>query len=611
MGIRVRVWLWRWMVTLGHRVTRWSPSVGAVLRSTVLYLRLKHHLQAREANRALSTFLTGSTKRPSNSKGNDWISRLLLAQLEHIENLRNRIGERRSLQEGFSRSLVGCAGVLSANGRLILAEKFFEAATRHLDHFSVQRIEYVRTLGITRFMQGKIRNALPCFAEVAATKHMLRNRSGVPSNIRMLGDSWFVAIGHVAMIDFLLKKQKLGWEDRDVIFVSCSDLRSVPGQTLLLELRNLGIRFGWPENMKTVFDQLVEAQSCAENIAQSGGGRAKLLQRDGASVPTSVLEHRQPRKWDFLESVERTALIEEFWESGFSDGEYLLYGHAAAKIQNRWEAENRPPNFVRQAEADAALSTLRWKLGIPKDTWYACLHVRQSSFHDRWNTVWEQARDADIRTYSAAIRAIVERGGYVVRMGDPTMPPLPPMEGAIDYARSEFKSEYADILLLSGARFFVGTNSGLSIIPGIYGVPCVLTNWIPIGIPNWFGSDLMIPKLLRHQDSCHLVSLEEMLFTNLGYVQNPRDLPAGLEVVDNTPEELAAVVTQMLCELDGEQDNSRRDRSLEEAYFALAVKHGGYRGSRIGTAFMHEHGKALGFSWKDLEVNCQAASNTP
>jgi hypothetical protein len=112
----------------------------------------------------------------------------------------------------------------------------------------------------------------------------------------------------------------------------------------------------------------------------------------------------------------------------------------------------------------------------------------------------------------------------------------------------------------------------------------------------------MIPKLLRYRGARDLVTLDEMLGTDLGYVQNPRNLPAGLEFVDNTPEELAAVVSQMLCELAGEADHVR-DRALEEAYFAEAARQGSYRGSRIGTAFMRDHRKALGLSWKNEEAS--------
>jgi putative glycosyltransferase (TIGR04372 family) len=592
----VRAKLRRSVARLWQRLPRRFTVLGTLLITSGLYASLAFGLRAREAKLALSRLLARPEKKPRKEYG--WMSRLLLSQLRRIENLQELIGEPGPLQERISRSLGGCGGLLSAKARLSLAERFFEAAARHLPRFSEIRIDYMRTLGVLRFMQGKMRDAMPCFGEVAETKHFLRSRCGAPKNLRILGQSWFVALGHVAMIDFLLKKQKLGWEDPNTIFVNANDLRAAPGQTLLRELQKRGVLLVWPDNLESILDQMMDVQNVNGKVVEDRDGRRELLPdiapRNGAA---RSLTARPVRKLAYLDGLEQAALVEEFWETFFPDGEGLPYSHAAAKIQNRWEAENRPPLALRREESDAALRVLRRRLGIPEDAWYVCLHVREPSFHGRWNKVWEQARDADIRTYGAAIETILEREGYVVRMGDPNMPPLPPIDGAIDYARSELKCEYADILLLSGARVFVGTNSGLSIVPGIYGVPCVLTNWVPIGLPNWFNKDLMIPKLLRYKGSRDFVTIEEMLASDLGYVQNPRDLPAGLEFVDNTPEELAAVVTQMLRELDGEVDEVR-DRVLEEEYFNLAVRHGSYRGSRIGTAFIHEHGKELGFSWQ-------------
>jgi putative glycosyltransferase (TIGR04372 family) len=592
---------------LWQRLPRRFTVLGTLLITSGLYASLAFGLRAREAKLALSRLLARPDRKPRKEYG--WMSRLLLSQLRRIENLQERIGERGPLQERISRSLGGCGGLLSAKARLSLAERFFEAAARHLPRFSEIRIDYMRTLGVLRFMQGKMRDAMPCFGEVAETKHFLRSRCGAPKNLRILGQSWFVALGHVAMIDFLLKKQKLGWEEANTVFCNTSDLRVVPGQTLLRELQKRGVLLVWPDNLESILDQMMDVQNVNGKVVDDRDGRRELLPdiapRNGAA---RSLTARPVRKLAYLDGLEQAALVEEFWETFFPDGEGLPYSHAAAKIQNRWEAENRPPLFVRCEETDAALRVLRRRLGIPEDAWYVCLHVREPSFHGRWNKVWEQARDADIRTYRAAIETILERQGYVVRMGDSNMPPLPPIDGAIDYARSELKCEYADILLLSGARFFVGTNSGLSIVPGIYGVPCVLTNWVPIGLPNWFNKDLMIPKLLRYKDSRDFVTIEEMLASDLGYVQNPRDLPAGLEFVDNTPEDLAAAVTQMLRELDGEAYRVR-DRVMEEVYFTLAVRHGSYRGSRIGTAFIHEHGKELGFSWQK-EVTYHAGSES-
>jgi putative glycosyltransferase (TIGR04372 family) len=576
---------------VAQRLSPESASVGAVLVSTTLLLRLIVRVSAQRAKLVGHPF---GARRQKRRNRHSWTGRLLSTQLGYIARLRQSI-EGEALQREISRVLSICARVLSANAQLGASERFWEEATRHVPRSWELRIDFVRALGIIRFMQGRMREALPCFAEVAQTKHMLRSRTGVPSDLRILGDSWFVALGHVAMLDFLLKKQKLGWDGADTIFVTSADLRNVPGQTLLREFQRLGMLFLWPDDLKTVFDRLVESANDKYAMAHNDVRAVdRHRQREVEQVSVAPLRSPQFRRWDYLENGERAALVEEFWETFFPDGDGLPYSHAAAKIQNRWEAEGRPPNLARTAEADAALRILRRQLGIPDSGWYVCLHVRQGGFHRGWNSRWEQARDADISTYSAAMQTIVDHGGYVVRMGDPSMPRLLPAERTIDYAHSEFKSEYADILLLSGARFFVGTNSGLSVVPGVYGVPCVLTNWVPVGLPNWFGIDVVIPKLLRNKASGTFLTLEEMFATDAGYVQNPRDLPPSVEFVDNSPEDIAFAVTQMLCELDGDADRVR-DRNIEEEYFKLAGQHGSYRGSRIGTAFIREHGSSLGF----------------
>jgi hypothetical protein len=425
MGVRAK--LRRCVARLWQRFPRRFTVLGALLLTAGLYASLLFGLRAREAKLALSRLLARPDRKPRKEYG--WMSRLLLSQLRRIEGLQARIEEWGPLQERISRSLGGCGGLLSAKARLSLAERFFEAAARPLPRFSELRIDYLRTLAVLRFMQGKMRDAMPCFGEVAETKHFLRSRCGAPKSLRILGQTWFVALGHVAMIDFLLKKQKLGWEDPNTIFVNANDLRAAPGQTLLRELQKRGVLLVWPDNVESILEQMIDVQNANGKVVADGAGRRELLPDNaagnGAAAP--VVTARPVRKLAYLDGLERAALVEEFWETFFPDGEGLPYSHAAAKIQNRWEAENRPPLAVRREETDAALRVLRRRLGIPEDAWYVCLHVREPSFHGRWNKVWEQARDADIRTYGAAIKTIVERGGYVIRMGDPSMPPLPPI----------------------------------------------------------------------------------------------------------------------------------------------------------------------------------------
>ena len=77
------------------------------------------------------------------------------------------------------------------------------------------------------------------------------------------------------------------------------------------------------------------------------------------------------------------------------------------------------------------------KIGVPDNSWYVTLHVRESPENELFNAVPS--------TYVKAIKAIVSRGGYVIRVGDKNMTPLPKIKGLIDYPFTKFKSEFFDI----------------------------------------------------------------------------------------------------------------------------------------------------------------------
>jgi len=73
-------------------------------------------------------------------------------------------------------------------------------------------------------------------------------------------------------------------------------------------------------------------------------------------------------------------------------------------------------------------------------------------------------RNANISDYTDAMRAIVARGGWCIRVGDPTMRPLDPIPGVVDYARSSSKSDWMDLFLCARCRFFLGNTSGYSVL---------------------------------------------------------------------------------------------------------------------------------------------------
>src|SRR5439155_12915255 len=93
-------------------------------------------------------------------------------------------------------------------------------------------------------------------------------------------------------------------------------------------------------------------------------------------------------------------------------------------------------------------------IGVPSDAWFVVIHAREPGF-----SVQDEAahafRNSDILRLIPAIPEVRRRGGWVVRMGDPTMRPFPLIEGVVDYAVHPSRSDWMDVFLCSEARFFV------------------------------------------------------------------------------------------------------------------------------------------------------------
>ena len=58
-------------------------------------------------------------------------------------------------------------------------------------------------------------------------------------------------------------------------------------------------------------------------------------------------------------------------------------------------------------------------------------------------------------------------GGWVIRIGDSNLSPLPALANFFDYCRSEMRADWMDIFLLANCRFMLGTNSGPCFVPAL------------------------------------------------------------------------------------------------------------------------------------------------
>jgi putative glycosyltransferase (TIGR04372 family) len=423
--------------------------------------------------------------------------------------------------------------------------------------FKPQWLDAYTQAGAALFLGGKMEEAVIPWSQGLKVRQLLARRQGLDRlGFRLLGSSWILAIGHIALLDTYVKMELLGWRS--------------PQKTRLLLPQNFSI-----------------PNRCFLNYWQ----RYIDLISDPAQIPVSG---------ELAKSI-----TDEFWCATLPNGETQVYYRWAATVQQQWEAERRSPLLsLSESDEERGWDCLD-QLGVPREAWFVCLHVRESGFHKGWNRVYIPTRDAHIDTYTQAIESIVARGGWVIRLGDPTMKPLKQsIPQVIDYARSQFKSDWMDVFLCAKCRFFMGTNSGLCLVPPTFGVPCVLTNWTPIAVRPHIGQDLFIPKLYWSEPEERYLSFAEIIAPPIGYRQFVKDFDStGVEVVDNTPEEINAVVLEMLDRQSGQLNYTPEDDRLQEQFNTIALEAGSYRGSRIGRDFLANYAELL----QDEQLSSQLA----
>jgi len=241
------------------------------------------------------------------------------------------------------------------------------------------------------------------------------------------------------------------------------------------------------------------------------------------------------------------------------------------------------------------------KLGLPGDAWYVTIHVRESGYRgEGWSQIndWKSANPLD---YINACKAITKAGGWVFRMGDPSMTNLPKIPQVIDYANMEIRSDWMDIFLGATCRFLIGTASGYQRVPGYFGVPTILTN-CTLSVPYFslFENDLYLPRLLKQKVNGKYLSFEEFMSPPISMLDtSQRFLKEGLEWIENTPEELEAATIEMLEKTEG-NNSIGSDDELQNRFKIIAEKcdekYGGHlvkAFAPVSREFLHKHSNLL------------------
>lgn len=226
-------------------------------------------------------------------------------------------------------------------------------------------------------------------------------------------------------------------------------------------------------------------------------------------------------------------------------GQDSIFGREACNvIEALWRTRHgeRPLLGLDEAQVAAGRAGAR-AIGLPDEASFVCLHVREGGYH---GDAEHRQRAFDIVDYLPAIRAVTAHGDWIVRLGDPSMTPLPPMDRVIDYALSPARAAALDVWLAARCRFYIGTNSGPMFTPHLFGRPALITNYAFLfGAPPLGPSSRFLPRPLMRRGR-PLRFAAAMADETMKSTHNERAFGLrGFSSIDNTPQEILQATMEM------------------------------------------------------------------
>lgn len=268
--------------------------------------------------------------------------------------------------------------------------------------------------------------------------------------------------------------------------------------------------------------------------------------------------------------------------------------------------ERTPPHLTFSDEDELRGQAGLRTMGIPEDAEFICLIVRDDSYlkmrapYDGFFD-YHNYRDSDARNYVLAAEALADRGYYVIRMGAVVNEPMKSRHPkVIDYATNGMRSDFMDIYLGGKCLFCVGC-AGFDAVPYIFRRPIAYVNMVPIGLLFTFLRDSVgICKKHWLISERRWLSLGEIFSHGVGFCVCSADYESsGVELVENSPEEIRDVVMEMLERLKGTWHPGPDDDALQRRFWEMypvdardacqnRPLHGKVR-LRYGSRFLHEN----------------------
>ena len=236
-------------------------------------------------------------------------------------------------------------------------------------------------------------------------------------------------------------------------------------------------------------------------------------------------------------------------------------------------------------------------LGIPNNASWICFHARNPYYLQEilpdgdWR--YNDYLNCDIKKFIPAAEELCRRGNFLVRTGAIVKEPLEITHPRIiDYCWN-FRSEFLDIYLGAKCKFYLLSPTGIYAVPAIFRRPVAIVNVASVEyVVSWGRNNLSIFKKFWLIKEKRFMTFQEIFDSGAGrFLQTKQFELLGVELIENTPEEITALAVEMDERLNGTWQTTEEDEELQRRFWAIFPKTelNGVCRARIGTEFLRQH----------------------
>ena len=262
--------------------------------------------------------------------------------------------------------------------------------------------------------------------------------------------------------------------------------------------------------------------------------------------------------------------------------------------------QTKPQLFFNNDENTNGYAFLE-KIGQKKEDRFVCLNVRDPAYlntdplHKGKDWSYHNHRDSNIDTYEKAAIYLAEKGYWVFRMGKIVQNAFNAKHPRIlDYANSDYRSDFLDIWLMANCFFCISNGTGLDEVPRIFRKPAVYVNYLGTKKLITYDNIINVPKHLVWKETNRRLTLSEHLIHSYGKSQKYED--AKVLIKNLSEEEILQAVLEIEARLNGNWKNSEEDNQLQNRFWEIYKtfpEYNKYHGvihseARIGSLFLRE-----------------------